>query len=546
MGLLNWVRRVLTRNAPAQDAQPATEPARKPFKVSEEVLSASKRIGKPAMPVKVFSVPLHPPGVGPKRNTVKGALALDSAIQGTQSWANQSYGAQMALNSIAQEGVTFLGYAFLSELAQRPEYRVIAETISSEMTRKWIRFTAKEGEDKADRIAELEAEFKRLNVRDMFCRGAEQDGFFGRGHIYIDTGATDDPLELKLPIGDGWDTTSKAKISKAKPIVGLRTVEAVWTYPTSYNSNDPLQDNWYRPDQWYVQAKIVHASRLITFIGREVPDLLKPSYSFGGLAMTQMAMPYVNNWLTTRQAVNDLIVSFTVYVLKTNLQETLQADGDELFKRLALFNNTRTNSGVMALDKDSEEFENISAPLSGLSELKSLAKEDMAMVAHTPTVKLFGIQPAGLNADSDGVMRAFYDYVHAYQEHLFRKPLHKLLGLVMLSLWGKTDDSIGFEFEELWALDGEQLATVEKTKAETDQILIDAGVISPEESRKRIANDDGSDYTSIDPEDVPDLLTEEEQGLVPAHGRVDPELVEGAAKGDNPLDKLFDKGKKAA
>jgi phage-related protein (TIGR01555 family) len=545
MGLLNWLRGKLASTAPVQDAQPTAPPPRAAIRISDEALVASARFLKPLAPVKVFSVPLHPPGVGPKRSTSKGALALDSAIQGTQQWANSAWN-QQALASVGAEGVTFLGYAFLSELAQRPEYRVIAETIASEMTRKWIRFTAKEGEDKADRIAELDAEFKRLNVRDMFCRAAEQDGFFGRGHIYIDTGATGDPDELKLSIGDGWDTASKAKISKRNPIKGLRTIEAVWTYPTSYNSNDPLQDNWYRPDQWYVQAKIVHTSRILTFIGREVPDLLKPSYSFGGLAMTQMAMPYVNNWLETRQSVTDLIVSFTTYVLKTNLQETMQADGDQLFKRAALFNNTRRNSGLMMLDKESEEFENISVPLSGLGELKSLAKEDMAMVAHTPTVKLFGIQPAGLNADSDGVMRAYYDYVHSYQEHLFRKPLHRLMGLVMLSLWGKTDDAIDFEFEPLWALDGEQLATVEKTKAETDQILIDSGVISPEESRKRIANDDGSDYTSIDPEDVPDMLEEEQEGLVPAHGHVDPELVEEGDGDDTALNDLFDKGKKAA
>lgn len=518
MGLVSWLRNKLAGNAPAQAPQPEPEaPLAAPkdaMRISDEAVIASRRVGKRSKQVKVFSTPMHPPGVGPKPQNAKGAMAFDSAIQGSQQWANQSYSAQAALSSIWQEGVSFLGYAFLSELAQRPEYRVIAETIAGEMTRKWIRFTGKEGENKADRIAELEAEFTRLNARDMFCRAAEQDGFFGRGHIYIDTGDSDDRPELMKDIGLGWDKLSKAKVSKKKPIIALRTVEAVWTYPTSYNSNDPLQENWYRPDQWYVQSKIVHASRLITLIGREVPDLLKPSYSFGGLAMTQMAMPYVNNWLETRQSVTELVKAFTVFVLKSNMQESLQADGQQLFNRAEIFANVKNNTGLMILDKDSEDFANVTVPLTGLGELKSLAKEDMAMVAHTPTVKLFGIQPAGLNADSDGVMRSFYDYVHAYQDHLFRKPIHRLMGLVMLSLWGEVDDAISFEFEELWALDGEQLATVEKTKAETDAILIDAGVLAPEESRKRIANDDGSDYTSIDPEDMPDLIEEEEGGLI--------------------------------
>jgi hypothetical protein len=94
------------------------------------------------------------------------------------------------------------------------------------MTRKWIRFSSNDGEDKADKIAELKAEFKRLNVRDIFCRAAEQDGFFGRGHIYIDSGDTDDPEELQKPIGNGRDKLSLTKFAK-KPIKALRTVEPV-------------------------------------------------------------------------------------------------------------------------------------------------------------------------------------------------------------------------------------------------------------------------------------------------------------------------------
>lgn len=316
----------------------------------------------PKQPVPVFTLPKHPDGVLPSGNT---GLAMDSAVGAVQSWANG-----FALSGYFSEGITFLGYAYLSELAQRPEYRVISETIATEMTRKWIRFTSNDGEDKADKIAELEAEFKRLNVRDIFCRAAEQDGFFGRGHIYIDTGDTDDADELQKPIGDGWDKLSVTKFSK-KPIKALRTVEAVWCYPTNYNSSDPLKDNWYRPDSWYVQAKIVHTTRLITLIGREVPDLLKPTYSFGGLSLSQMCKPYVDNWLETRQSVNDIISMFSVFLLATNLGETLQADGDQLFRRAELFNLVRSNRGLMMIDKDSEDFKNVAAPLSGLDVLQA-------------------------------------------------------------------------------------------------------------------------------------------------------------------------------
>jgi phage-related protein (TIGR01555 family) len=509
-------RRLLKRKPAAQPQKAAPLAALPPGmrgapRISEAMLSALRAQTKGAAPAQasVFTLPQHPAGVLPTGNT---GLAMDSAVGAVQSWAND-----FALSGYYSEGITFLGYAYLSELAQRPEYRVISETIATEMTRKWIRFTSNDGKDKADKITELENEFKRLNVRDMFCRAAEQDGFFGRGHIYIDTGDTDSPDELQKSIGDGWDKLSIAKLAK-KPITALRTVEAVWCYPTNYNSNDPLKDNWYRPDSWYVQAKIVHTSRLITLIGREVPDLLKPTYSFGGLSLSQMVKPYVDNWLETRQSVNDIISAFTVFVLASNLQETLQADGDQLFKRAELFNLVRSNRGLMMIDKDTEDFKNVSASLSGLDMLQAQSQEHMASVSHIPLVKLLGTQPAGLNASSEGEIQVFYDYVHSFQEHLFRQPLHRLMGLVMISLWGQPDDGIDFEFEKLWVLDEKEAAEVEKTKAERDQILIDTGVLSPEESRKRVAADPDSDFSSIDVDDMPDLIDEEEEGLAPKGG----------------------------
>jgi phage-related protein (TIGR01555 family) len=517
---MNWFKRLFRTEAPAR-VEPTIAPATKrPIKISEGALALAKSTGTVGPPKPVFTVPTRPPGIAQDAK-----LAMDGVAE-AQSWANA------ALSSFWTEGVTFLGYAYLAELAQRPEYRVISETIATEMTRKWITFTSEDSDDdKSDRIKELEAEFKRLNVRDLFARATQQDGFFGRGHIYIDTDDTDDPKELEKSIGDGWDRLSRAKIKKGS-IKALRTVEAVWCYPTSYNSNDPLKDDWYRPNTWYVQAKIVHSSRLLTFIGREVPDLLKPTYSFGGLSLSQMAKPYVDNWLETRQGVNDIISAFSVFVLATNLSASLEADGDQLFKRADLFNNLRNNRGLMMVDKDTEDFKNVAAPLGGLDALQAQAQEHMAAVSHIPTVKLLGIQPAGLNADSEGVMRSFYDYINSYQEHLYRDKIHRLMGLVMLHLWGETDDKIGFKFEPLWALDEKSQAEVRKLEAETGQILMDDGAISQEDERRRVASDPDTPYQGLDVDELPDLLGEEEEGLEPQGGRPQP-IVEEEENADN-------------
>jgi uncharacterized protein len=308
-----------------------------------------------------FAVP--PPGVLPP-DVEAPSMAQDSAMGGALGWAG-GFGGQ-----VFAESLEFLGYPYLAELAQRAEYRVITETIATEMTRKWIKFQAVGEEDKTDKIKAIEDEFTRLGVKDAIRKALEVDGFFGRAHLYIDTGATDDREELRLEIGNGQNAMSKAKVGQGS-LKRLRVIEPVWTYPSSYNATDPLKPDWYKPSSWFVQGKEVHSTRLLTFIGREVPDLLKPAYSFGGLSMSQMAKPYVDNWLRVRQSVSDLVSAFSTSGIKTDLSQMLSAGGEQLFKRLVLFNSNRDNQGLMVLDKDTEEYFNVSTPLTTLDQLQA-------------------------------------------------------------------------------------------------------------------------------------------------------------------------------
>lgn len=428
------------------------------------------------------------PGVLPE------GIAMDSAPPAgiPAAWAQQSY------ESMAAEGLTFMGYPYLAELAQRPEYRVITETIAKEMTRRWIVLkAASQDKSKQDNINEITKEFRRLKVRNLFRRAAEIDGFFGRAHLFIDYGDDPDSQELNTTIGDGWNAASIAKVAHKK-IKKLRLIEPMWTFPAEFGATDPLQDAWYDPKAWYVMGRRIDASRLLTFIGREVPDLLKPVYAFGGLSLSQMAKPYVDNWLRTRQSVADLIRNFSTSVLKTNMADVLTGGpSTNIYNRAALFAKNRDNQGVMLLDKDSEDFVNVSAPLSGLDKLQAQAQEHMASVSQLPLVKLTGISPSGLNASGDTEIEVHGDEIHAKQEAMFLDPLQKLLGLVQLSLFGEVDTDIVAEFVPLEELSEKERAEQRKMEADTDVELIDAGVLMPEESRARIAADPSSPYPGL-------------------------------------------------
>lgn len=433
--------------------------------------------------------PYEPPlGVLPK-GTKGSGLAMDSGFN------YSDLGALSEVNAAFDEGYAFPGFTVLSSWAQIPEFRRPAEVYAREMTRKWIKIKAIGDEKKIDQIKALEAEFRRLNVQAVFREAIEKDGLFGRAQIFLDMGVESDqldPAELKTEL-----TESSAKIGKGA-LKRLTVVEPIWSYPNRYNADNPLDPTFYKPTSWFVMGKEIHSSRLMTIISRKVPDILKPAYAFAGLSLSQMIKPYADNWLRTRQSVSDLIHAFTVWTLKTDMTQLLNKGGAEnFFYRMQLFNLGRDNHGINAINKDGEEFDNVSAPIAGLDKLQAQSQEQMCAPAGLPLVYLTGITPSGLNATSEGEIEVFQDTLSANQA-IYDPFISKVLNIVQLSLFGEIDPDIGFQWEPLRTMSDEQRATIRKTEADTDAILIGAGVIDQYESRTRVANEEESPYSGLD------------------------------------------------
>ncbi|MBS0040374.1 DUF1073 domain-containing protein [Neisseria sp. Marseille-Q1983] len=424
-------------------------------------------------------------------------------------------------------GTGFIGYPRLAELAQISEYRSVSETPANEMTRQWIEIKSAGEEDNSEAIRQIEECYERLNVRDVFRKAVETDGLFGRGQILVQIKDHDGKLANPLLLTE--KTIAKGSLK------ALVNIEPMWTTPAPYNAIDPTLPDFYKPKAWYVMAQEIHASRLFTLISRPVPDMLKPAYNFGGVSMTQLMMPYVERWLRTVDSVSDLLHSFSLSGIKTDMSAILSGsdDGDtNIMLRAELYNRLRDNRGLMLLSKDEEEFFQFNTPLSGLDALLAQSQEQMAAPSHTPLVKLLGITPSGLNASTEGEIAVYYDHIRAMQENLLRDPLDKLLKLVQLHLFGKVDDNITFDFVPLQQMSETELSTIRKSDTDRDVAYIQAGVVSAEEVRGRLAGEPDSGYNGIDVEDVPEMPDdgfsdglnddEGEEGEAPADPKPEP------------------------
>ena len=274
--------------------------------------------------------------------------------------------------------------------------------------------------------------------------------------------------------------------------------------PGWYNSADPLAADYFEPRAWYVQSTPVHASRLLIFRQNVPPLLLKAAYNFFGVPAVQIALDYVAHFTQTREAAARLLNKFSTTVFKTDISRLLYGgDAAQAKARIRHFAAQRDNNGVAVLDYESEAMEQLNTPLSGVDVIVRQALELLAVVWRIPAVKLFGISPAGLNATGESDMQNFYDYVASRQAKVFSEPLGRLLKAVQLSVTGRVDPAVSYEFVPLWEMTAREKADRDKVLADMDAVYLDRGVLWEEEVRNALAAQPGGRYAGVDPGNLP-------------------------------------------
>jgi phage-related protein (TIGR01555 family) len=443
--------------------------------------------------------PVLRPGVVPE-GVKAPVLAMDGVYGGCYDYAAGYGGAGY---------VGFPGYAYLSQLSTRAEYRMFASTMGEQLTREWIVLNSTDtaGDSTKQKITELTQDLKELQLKQAIALMAEHDSYYGRAQLFLNIKGQDRETPLLLD-------PRTVKKQEFKPGTSIRNfftvkpVEAMWTTPGAYNAIDPAAEDFYVPTVWWMLGQTVHASRLRTVITRPVTDMLKPAFNFGGISMSQLAEPYVDNWIRTRQSVSNLISNFSIVALKTSMDAVLQGDEDgsathSLINRGRVFTGLRDNSGLMLLDNEREDLVMLNTPLSGLDALQAQAQEQLCSVSKTPSVILLGVAPTGFGNVAEGEIKSFYDHISGIQEKDWSEVIELVLQIVQLIRYGSIDPDITFTWQPLYQMTDKELAEIRTADAAADAQYIQEGVLDPIEVREKLARNPESGYQGIDVTKVP-------------------------------------------
>lgn len=483
---------------------PSAGPQRPGIKISpsviEQLAQQSQANGAAIDWAAKFEPPAVMPGAAPKGEAAP-AVAMDSVCDNLAATIGTYSG-------FAQhQGIDFIGYAALALVAQHPLIRAMIETLADEMTRKWIKFAGKGSEESdAERVKELETATEKFHLKRYFNEAMKTTGYFGGCKLFIDMGddtnSEEGKREIRTPL-----TLDAAKIQKGS-FKGFRLIEPINCYPAPYNADNPLAPGYYQPDKWLVQGRTVHGSRLLHFVQNKPSILIRPAYNFFGIPLAQMALDYVDRFDTVRISVAKLIKRFSTSILKTDMSQVLQGgnydDATSLKARALMWSLLGSNEGLLALDKEAEDFVQVNTPLAGLADIVSQSLELLAAISRTPAVKLLGISPKGFNSTGEYDESNWYDHVSSQQSLVFDDPLDFAIKVIQLSEFGYIDKDLTHSYVPLHEESETEKAQNRKSNADTNAIYIDRGVVSPEEVRAQLAADPDSSFESLDVDDLPD------------------------------------------
>lgn len=286
----------------------------------------------------------------------------------------------------------------------------IISTIPNDMMRKWYDLRTSVAPEYLKQMTQLE---RRTQIRKKLLLGMYWGRLYGGAvGVILIKGHNDMSMPLNL------DTIMPGSF------LGLHILDR-WNgvYPEGELVTDPEDPDFGLPmfytvrnDETGTMVARVHHSRVIRFIGRE--------------------LPWMENAEIQRRFWNTLAAQS---VMESNFGTRMINKGD------AIHNTQYT--------------------FTGLPDVYDRVMMDVAGAARTPVTKLFGRSPAGMNSTGESDLKNYYDYIDGLRETELRGIIERLLPIMALSAWGRIPDDMDIDFPPMQTPDAKDVAEITERKS---------------------------------------------------------------------------------
>lgn len=392
----------------------------------------------------------------------------------------------------------FIGYQSCAMMAQNWLIYKACNMPAKDAARNGWKPTINDGQDESaeliDQICELD---KKFRVKKNLIEFVTFKRIFGIRIALFVVESDDADYYLKPFNPDGIKEGSYKGISQVDPY---------WMTP--YMGEDSIQDpagvHFYEPTWWQIGGKRYHRTHLIISRHSEVADIIKPSYLYGGVPLTQQIFERIYAAERTANEAPLLAMTKRMNIQKVDLQAAFQNPERFMMRNLQAA-QLRDSFGVKFINND-EDYVQHETSLADLDAVIMTQYQLVAAIAEVPATKLLGTSPKGFGASGDYEIDSYHELLAGLQATDMEPILERHYEILSRSeLGGK------YHITPVWnPLDEpteEEIANINKTKAETYTALQNTGAVDGQDIRDVLVKDPQSGFggmTDAAPEEIED------------------------------------------
>ncbi|WP_173407622.1 DUF1073 domain-containing protein [Xylella fastidiosa] len=348
--------------------------------------------------------------------------------------------------------------------------RKIVDIPATDMTREWVTLQTCMQADALEPMYRLE---QALNVRAKVRDALAWARLYGGAVLFINVHGQDPSLPFDPASVMPGTRLSLTVLDRWRVALGSGQMD-----------QDPLSETYGQPRCYQIAGSVerVDRSRMIAFSGAELPWEAFRGNGYWHDSVLQAMYNALSRYDTATQGTASMFFEAVVDVLRiSGLSDTLSSDQgtQEIHKRFQLAAMMKSFNRMLLLDAK-DEYTQKTNHFAGVKEVIEQFMMDISGAADIPATRLFGQSPKGMNATGDSDIRNYYDRIKAQQEDELRPVLRVLYAVLFRASVGECPQDLEIQFNSLWQMSETERASIEKLRAERDQMYLAHGVIGPE------------------------------------------------------------------
>lgn len=344
--------------------------------------------------------------------------------------------------------------------------RKIVDIPADDATREWRCWNAS-----TSQIDKLEAEEKRLGVRQKVWMGIKAARLFG-GCVLL--------------IGDGARDASKPLNPETIGLGGLKYLTRITPQQIAPMDldRDPASDSYGLPSMYMLTGVTgnivyVHPSRVVRLPGARIPDPWIVNTGWDD-PILQHVLQAIEQHDGTMANIASMVFEGKVDVIHIpKLMEALRSqEGEELIlKRLKLGSLAKGTNGTLILDgggtdgSGAETYEQKQLTFSGVSNIIEDFKIQVCGAADITATRLFGQSASGMNSTGEGDERNNENHVKRIQELELGPAMHILDECLIRSALGRRPAEVYYNWRPLRQVTAVDRSTIFKNTADAARTL---------------------------------------------------------------------------